>query len=69
MRIGDLREAPGLQIRMSIQKDVPEQIEDFIINAFAGINEMRNFYGLLLTREAQLMSSHTLGILYGYLND
>ena len=26
VRIGDLREAPGLQIEMSIQKDAPEQI-------------------------------------------
>ena len=26
VRIGDPREAPGLQIQMSIQKDVPEQI-------------------------------------------
>ena len=61
--------ARALSAEAGTKTDVPEQIEDFIINAFAGINEMRNFYGLLLTREAQLMSSHTLGILYGYLND
>ena len=47
--------------------DVAALLADFVSRAFANISEMRSFYDLILTGRGQLLSRHTLGTLYGYL--